>query len=236
MNNIKNILWGIILVIIGVIIWLNTIGITDIDIFFDGWWTLVIIVPCFIGLFTNKDKTGNIIGLLVGVILLLGMQNIIDFNLIWKLLLPSIIVIIGLSLIFKNTFNSKINNEIKKLNNKNTKDNEYCATFSGQRIDFPNEEFKGATLNSVFGSITCDLREAKIKEDVVINASSVFGGIDIIVPDDVNIKIKSNSIFGGVNNKKKNNEDKKYTIYVNASCLFGGVDIKWTQDKELLSL
>lgn len=226
MNNIKNILWGIILVIIGVIIGLNTIGITDIDIFFDGWWTLVIIVPCFIGLFTNKDKTGNIIGLLVGVILLLEMQNIIDFNLIWKLLLPSIIVIIGLSLIFKNTFNSKINNEIKKLNNKNTKDNEYCATFSGQRIDFPNEEFKGATLNSVFGSITCDLREAKIKEDVVINASSVFGGIDIIVPDDVNIKIKSNSIFGGVNNKKKNNEDKKYTIYVNASCLFGGVDIK----------
>lgn len=226
MNNIKNILWGIILVIIGVIIGLNTIGITDIDIFFDGWWTLVIIVPCFIGLFTNKDKTGNIIGLLVGVILLLGMQNIIDFNLIWKLLLPSIIVIIGLSLIFKNTFNSKINNEIKKLNNKNTKDNEYCATFSGQRIDFPNEEFKGATLNSVFGSITCDLREAKIKEDVVINASSVFGGIDIIVLDDVNIKIKSNSIFGGVNNKKKNNEDKKYTIYVNASCLFGGVDIK----------
>lgn len=226
MNNIKNILWGIILVIIGVIIGLNTMDITDIDIFFDGWWTLVIIVPCFIGLFTNKDKTGNIIGLLVGVILLLGMQNIIDFNLIWKLLLPSIIVIIGLSLIFKNTFNSKINNEIKKLNNKNTKDNEYCATFSGQRIDFPNEEFKGATLNSVFGSITCDLREAKIKEDVVINASSVFGGIDIIVPDDVNIKIKSNSIFGGVNNKKKNNEDKKYTIYVNASCLFGGVDIK----------
>lgn len=226
MNNIKNILWGIVLVIIGVIIGLNTIGITDIDIFFDGWWTLVIIVPCFIGLFTNKDKTGNIIGLLVGIILLLGMQNIIDFNLIWKLLLPSIIVIIGLSLIFKNTFNSKINNEIKKLNNKNTKNNEYCATFSGQRIDFPNEEFKGATLNSVFGSITCDLREAKIKEDVVINASSVFGGIDIIVPDDVNIKIKSNSIFGGVNNKKKNNEDKKYTIYVNASCLFGGVDIK----------
>ena len=226
MNNIKNILWGIILVIIGVIIGLNTMGITDIDIFFDGWWTLVIIVPCFIGLFTNKDKTGNIIGLLVGVILLLGMQNIIDFNLIWKLLLPSIIVIIGLSLIFKNTFNSMINNDIKKLNNKNTKDNEYCATFSGQRIDFPNEEFKGATLNSVFGSITCDLREAKIKEDVVINASSVFGGIDIIVPDDVNIKIKSNSIFGGVNNKKKNNEDKKYTIYVNASCLFGGVDIK----------
>ena len=119
MNNIKNILWGIILVIIGVIIGLNTIGITNIDIFFDGWWTLVIIVPCFIGLFTNKDKTGNIIGLLVGVILLLGMQNIIDFNLIWKLLLPSIIVIIGLSLIFKNTFNSRSEEHTSELQHNN---------------------------------------------------------------------------------------------------------------------
>ena len=226
MKNLSRILWGIVLIFIGVIWGLNRTGVADINIFFDGWWTLFIIVPCFIGLFTDNDKTGNIIGLFVGVILLLGMQNIIDFNLIWKLLLPSIIVIIGLSLIFKNTFNSKINDEIKKLNNKNTKNNEYCATFSEQRIDIPNEEFKGATLNSVFGSITCDLREAKIKEDVVINTSAIFGGIDIIVADDVNIKIKSNSIFGGVDNKNKNNEDKKYTIYVNASCLFGGVDIK----------
>ena len=117
MNNMKSILWGVVLVLLGVLVGTNSLGITNIDIFFDGWWSLFIIIPCFIGLFSNEDKTGNIIGLLVGVILLLGMQNIIDFNLIWKLLLPSIIVIIGLSLIFKNTFNSKINNEIKKLNN-----------------------------------------------------------------------------------------------------------------------
>lgn len=227
MNSIKNILWGIILVIVGLVIGLNVIGVTDINIFFDGWWTLFVIIPCFIGLFTNKDRTGSIIGLLIGLVLLLRAQNIIDFDLIWKLLLPSIIIIIGLSLIFKNAFHNKINSEIKKLNSKNTKDNEYCSTFSGQKIDFSDEEFKGATLNSVFGSITCDLRESKIKEDVVINASSVFGGIDIYVPDDVNVKVKSNSIFGGVDNKKtKNNGDKKYTIYINASCLFGGVDVK----------
>ena len=138
MNNIKNVLWGIVLVIIGVIIGLNTIGITDIDIFFDGWWTLFIIVPCFIGLFTNKDKTGNIIGLLVGVILLLGMQNIIDFNLIWKLLLPSIIVIIGLSLIL--------------------------ASLKSQVI-LPKTLFKVAPLNSSLGkSILCPENVAQDKE------------------------------------------------------------------------
>ena len=230
MNNFKTILWGIVLVIIGVIIGLNTLDITNIDIFFEGWWTLFIIIPSFVGLFTSKDKTGNIIGLLIGVILLLGVRDIIDFNLVWKLLLPILIVIIGLSLIFKDTVNSKLNKEIKKLNDKDNKknnNNEYCSTFSGQKIDFDNEEFKGANLTAVFGGITLDLREAKIKEDVVINTSSIFGGIDIYVPNNVKVKVKSTSIFGGVDNKKvKNNNDKDYVIYINANCLFGGVDIK----------
>ena len=62
MNNSKNIMWGIVLVVIGIVIGTNNLGITNIDVFFDGWWTLFIIVPCFIGLFSNEDKMGNIIG------------------------------------------------------------------------------------------------------------------------------------------------------------------------------
>ena len=116
MNNMKSILWGVVLVLPGVLVGTNSLGITNIDIFFDGWWSLFIIIPCFIGLFSNEDKTGNIIGLLVGVILLLGMNDILDLDKIWKLIVPSIIVMIGLSLIFKNSFNSKVNDKINKLN------------------------------------------------------------------------------------------------------------------------
>ena len=58
----KNIILGLILIILGVIIGLNTFGITSIDIFFDGWWTLFIIIPAILGLSKEKDKTGNIIG------------------------------------------------------------------------------------------------------------------------------------------------------------------------------
>ena len=46
MKKVSNILWGIIFVAAGVILALNAIGITHIDLFFDGWWTLFIIVPC----------------------------------------------------------------------------------------------------------------------------------------------------------------------------------------------
>ena len=59
MKKFGNVLWGIVLIIIGLIIGGNVLGITSINIFFDGWWTLFIIIPCFIGLFKDDEKTGN---------------------------------------------------------------------------------------------------------------------------------------------------------------------------------
>lgn len=52
-----NILWGLVFIILGVIFGLNALEITNINIFFSGWWTLFIIVPSFIDLFKKNDKT-----------------------------------------------------------------------------------------------------------------------------------------------------------------------------------
>ena len=228
MKKFGNVLWGIVLIILGIIIGGNALGITNINVFFDGWWTLFIIIPCFIGLFKEREKTGNVIGLLIGVALLLACQNILRFDMIWKLAFPSVLIIIGLSFIFKDTFSHKVTEEIKKINEKNKDANEYCATFSGQDINFNEEEFKGATLTAVFGGVKCDLRKAIINENQVINCSATFGGIDIYVPSDVKVKIKSSSIFGGVSDdrKEKNEKEDSKTIYINATCVFGGVEIK----------
>ena len=225
MNKTSNLLWGILLIVIGIIFGLNALDITDINIFFDGWWTLFIIIPCFIDLFKEKDKTGNIIGLVIGISLLLASNNIIDFNLIWKLAFPIALVIIGLSLIFKDTISSKVKKEIKKLNKNN--DKEYYTTFGGQNLDFTNENFDGCNLNAVFGGIKCDLIESKIKKDVVINASAIFGGITIYVPNNVNVKVVSTPIFGGVSDERtKKVTDSEITLYINATCMFGGLEIK----------
>jgi len=224
MKNKTGIFWGIALIAVGVIWGGNALGLFDINFFFDGWWTLFIIVPCLAGLFTEKEKTGNLIGLLIGVLLLLACQDVIDFGVLWKLVVPAILILIGASMIFKNFFDKGVNEKIKKLNQKLNKEDEVAATFSGQNLNFAGEEFQGKTVNAIFGGVKMDLRKAKIKDEAVINASSIFGGIDILVPEDVTVKVKSNSIFGGVSNKVKTEGNK--TIYVNAMCLFGGVDIK----------
>ena len=227
MNNFKNIVWGILLIILGVILGGNALGFIDVTIFFKGWWTLFIIIPSFVGIINDKDKTGSIIFFLIGIALLLSSRDIIDSEIVWKLMLPGIIIVLGLSMIFKGTTNKSLNNDIKELNKK-LNPNEACtAIFSGQEFNIDGEEFKGTSLNAIFGGIELDIRKAVIENDVIINVSSIFGGIDIFVPDGYKIKIKSNSIFGGISNEKKNNvEDNAHTIFINATCVFGGVEIK----------
>lgn len=227
MKKLGNILWGVVLIVLGIIIALNATGITNINIFFDGWWTLIIIIPSFIGLIKNDNKLWSFIWLVIGIVILLSAQNILSFDLIAKLIFPFILITIGVSLIFKDVTGRKIKEKVKKMNNENVDNENYCATFGAQNVNYAGQEFKGANLDAVFGSVELDLYKSNITKDQIINASAIFGGIDIIVPSGVNIKIKSTPIFGGVSNKNKNEYNESLpTIYINSFCMFGGVEIK----------
>ena len=205
MKKIENTVIGLILIIIGVIIGLNAFHITNIDLFFDGWWTLFIIVPCFFGLFKDQDKTGNIIGLIVGIYLLLYCQGLINFQFAWKLVVPVIFVLIGLKMIFKDTFN-------KKKHRQNIYDNQL---------------YTGGNYVVTFNWLILDLSKAYLNEETNITISTLFGGVDLYLPDDVNIQIQSSNFLGGVDlHKRENKIENTKVIYLNARCIFGGINIK----------
>ncbi len=226
MKKSSNIIWGILLVAAGILLALRSTGVLEFDLFFDGWWTLIIIIPCAIGFFTEKsNKTDNLIGVGIGVILLLCCWDILSFKLLWKLLVPGIIVIAGLRLL-KNGIGSrktdKILEDIKK-NGNSPKSG--CAVFSGVDMNLDGEVFEGAELTAVFGGVQCDLRGAVIEKDCAIKVSAIFGGIDILVSDNVNVKVDAAGIFGGVSNKTATKKDVP-TVFVTGLCMFGGVDVK----------
>lgn len=227
MKKISKIIWGIALIVVGCIFALNAFGITDIELFFNGWWTLFIIVPSLVGIFSGKEKTGNMIGLVIGVFLLLCCQNVLGFDMLWKLAVPIIIVIIGLKLIFGAVFGDKATKHIEASRQNGDSVKVGCAVFSEQNLNFDGEPFNGAELTAVFGSAKCDLRNAVIEKDCAITATGIFGGIDIFVPDHVNVKINSNSVFGGASDKNQRSAVQgAVTIYITATCIFGSVEIK----------
>lgn len=226
MKKTNNLLWGIVLIVIGIILGLNALEITSINIFFDGWWTLFIIIPSIIGLINDDDKVGNIFGLFIGLALLLICQNIIDFDLLLKLFLPIILIFVGLSLIFKNKVTTNIKKEVKRMSTSNKKTNSYCSTFSSMNIKL-DEDVEKYELDAVFGELNVNLSKQEINEDLLITACSIFGSIKIDVPNDIEVKLVSTPIFGDIKDKRKTKpENKKCVVYVDATAIFGGVEIR----------
>ena len=217
---ISNVMWGLVFIIIGCILGINALGIAHINLFFDGWWTLFIIVPAFINIFKDDDKEAAFIWLIVGLVLLLACNDFISFDLVWKLAFPVILVLIGVSIMFKDRVEKEVKIKIKesrKDNNRNT----ICATFEEKKI-LADKKYEDVTLEAIFGSVKYDMRDVEIKKDVVLKTSAVFGTVKIIAPKGVGVKVSSSGIFKDTINKVKS-RDAKNTIYVDASTVFGSV-------------
>ncbi len=227
MKKINKAIWGVVLILAGVALALRALDIIQFEIFFDGWWTLFIIVPCTVGLFTERDKIGNLIGICIGLGLLLACQDILSFGMLWKLAIPAIIVIVGIKMIFES-FRSRESVKVKQRIAEQAGDcASYCSTFSGQDINFDGQEFHGVELTAIFGGIECDLRRAIIQNDAYIDITAIFGGVDVILPPDVNVKLTGNGIFGGMSAKNHKHSDPALpTVYITGNCIFGGAEIK----------
>ena len=228
MKKFSNILWGLLLILVGLVIGLNSFGITDINFFFDGWWTLFLIIPCTIELFRSRYKVINLIGIATGVALLLTCQGILTLEMLWKLCLPTVLVLIGLALVFKDALFGKKNANFKRSGDKAGKEDSHFSAFGNKNVRYDGQKFYGNDLTAVVGNVTCDLRNAFIEEDVIINANATLGRVDIIVPQGVNVETKSTALLGGVKDKRRTGDIlvNAPTIYISGLCLLGSVEIK----------
>ena len=217
-------LWGVILILCGIGFAGNVLDLWSFSIFFKCWWTLFIIVPCVVSIAKKGFEPLPTTGLIIGLLFLLSAWHILPSGIVFKLFFPVLLVLIGVNVLTKGSAQKKQFRDYTDAYNSDTP--EYNAIFGGQTITCSNEIFTGATLNSIFGGIDLKLQNAYIQEDVVINCTTIFGGIDIRVPANVNVQVSGVPIFGGIDNKVRNRIPDAPTIFVNATCLFGGIDIK----------
>lgn len=212
--NKRSMFWGILLIVVGILFLGRNMNWWDFSIFFDGWWTLFLIVPSIISLVRREGVASSFLILALGVLMLLASQNVIEWSMIWKIFVPLIIIVVGLSIIFGNRRGRK-----PKANAK-----EYVAIFSSvdEMIGKIESDFK---VTSVFGGVELDMRDVKLEEDLIIDCFTLFGGIDIRLPQGVKVEINGLPIFGGVESKYRNNDEAKVTIYINHTTIFGGVDL-----------
>ena len=99
--------------------------------------------------------------------------------------------------------------------------------YGGDEYIYRGEPFHGARLNVFCGGIRLDLREATITEDEEIEIHTFMGGVELFVPETVNVSVKSRNFIGGVGNEAKQSiKPHVPCLYIIASNFMGGVSLK----------
>ena len=221
----KSVTIGLCFIVLGVLIGLSSFDIIDFNLFFPGWWTLFIIVPSVMGLLCDGDKTWSVVGLFIGVFLFLVCQPFFDFDILWKLFIPCVLIICGFNIMFKR--NNKIITEKSSLSSDDIKDDdkeEIIVEKKKTKKEYYQEDI--LKISSVFKNVTTDLSHKEFKNNDIVKVSSVFGDNKIYLSSDVNVKIKSGVLFGNVYNDKIDKETNKITVILDIGVLFGSVQIK----------
>jgi predicted membrane protein len=231
--------FGLLLIVVGIFWVLNNTNIIDFQI--RVWWPLILIVIGLLHLYHHRRIFDFVSWLLIGlgVIFLLTTNDIIDRHEIWKYW-PIILVILGISIVFNRGrgFGSKYYCKID-LNKDAGKEGDESRAFGDDHIDestifgsiskrITAKSFKGGSISVVFGAAEIDLRAAQLAEEgAVLDISTIFGGVDIQIPEKWIVQTRSSAVLGGVDAKYSNTEDNTgKRLVINASAIFGGVDIK----------
>lgn len=222
MKKLLGIVVGALLIALGVIYALNVFEVANFEFSLDGWWTLFIILPCLSGLVSGGSRLGSFAELCVGVLLLLAARDVFSFDIVWKLVVPIIVVLIGIMFITKSVGSPK------ETARKSDGGDEVMAVFASQEVDYTLQEMNAAKIGAIFGGIDCNMKNANIADGCTIDLMCVFGGGDILLPDDVIVKSNSFCHFGGISDKRVLNYSagERKTVIINGFCMFGGADIK----------
>ena len=217
-------LLGIFWIALGVIIAGNVLDWWNVSIFFKGWWTLFIIIPSAVGVMRKGFQSGSGFGLVVGILLFFSQRH--NYGLGWmiKLFIPVMLILFGLKLLRQGVKAQK--RTISQFSDDLTHNANCTGIFSNRQIHYPEEIFFGSEVNAIFGAAELDLRSAIIDEDVVIDVTAIFGGVEIMPPENVNVQLASTAIFGSADNMITRPENPDWpTVYIQATTIFGGVDI-----------
>lgn len=81
---------------------------------------------------------------------------------------------------------------------------------------------------AIMGGIVLDLREAQFEGmEATINASCIMGGIEILVPEGLNVQVHGFGFMGGYSHSPSGEVDPNApTVHIRGLALMGGVDVK----------
>jgi predicted membrane protein len=215
--------FAIVLIAVGGLWLLDAAGVLDAAAVIDQWWPVAVIALGLAAAAVDRRVSlGPVVVVVVGVLLLIGQLDIVEFDqIIW----PVIAIVVGFWLLINRGF-SRARDEVSERQ-------DVMALLGAADTRNRSPHFRHANVSAVFGGATLDLRDAHLDPGATVDALALFGGVDVIVPPNWRVELGGLPIFGGYDDKTAHNGDMPPdapVLKVAATAIFGGVDVKNKRD------
>jgi len=210
---------GGVFLLFGLFFLMHQADVIDFPQLLSNWWPLILIIIGLIQLFNRKHSSlsSGLLFLFIGLLFLVNQWFELDITAyIW----PLLFIIVGIVIIFTRVKHEKTSHTADGLDT--------FVLFSGAEIKSQSKQLQGGDVTCILGGAQIDLRDAVIVNGSVIDLTTVLGGAEIVVPENVQVEISGTPILGGWEDNTRLSKDNEETVLLKLNCLtiLGGVEIK----------
>ena len=234
---------GLLIIAAGILLLLKSLGIGS-DYNVGDFWPVILIVIGLGKILQPKQHRQLYRGLVITAIGTLFLLNNLAYIHFWfDDLWPILLILLGIEILrcgfFKHKFNLTccINGKGKHhfknwkgISNSNNVDKDIVdisVILGGGEYKFTNKQLKGGSVATIMGGCDLDFRNADMeKEEMVLEISSIMGGVDIQVPSHWEVVVQGSPILGSVEDKTGKQENPTKKLIVNGSAIMGGIEVK----------
>ncbi len=235
-------LGGLVLILIGVVFLLKKIpGVHDwIPYWVFTWPSILIVIGLFIGIKSRFKSIAPFILIGLGLFFLLEQASLIATNFrpyIW----PIALILLGIVVLSRRNNPNACRGRaryrhhrpfpVEPLNPQIDSDDllEVNSVFGNIERSLISKNFKGGSISATFGGAEVNLSKCDFQNTITLDISVIFGGVELVVPANWQIKNEVNAIMGGIEDKRNltSIDDQPGKILIlRGSVIFGGLELK----------
>lgn len=224
----KTMLVGLLIIAFGLLYMMRNIGMIN-----DSTWHIIFSWPMLLVAlgavnFAERKFGWGLILLSVGGVFLIDRYYDLPYN-VFTFFWPVLIIAIGLGIIFSGSCKMlRIKRHKPDVSSADGDTINEAAIFGGSERAIHSQNFRGGEIVAIFGGTKTDLTQCQLAPgDNVLEITAIFGGTTLIVPNDWNVKVETNNVFGGYTDKRRNtNVDFNKTLIIRGTSVFGGGELK----------
>ena len=223
----RRLLTGLLLILVGLVLALDNFGFIPWELWYlTSWKTLIIVIGVFL-IISSKNKVAGTIMILVGGFFLA--REIFDlWHYGWRDLWPFILIFIGILIIVRKRIHESYQSTTEDRDIDTIDDMNVLG--GGEKI-ITSRNFKGGKITNILGGGEYDFTQTTLSGDRnVIDLFCLFGGVNLRVPPDWNVRVEVTPILGGFSDKRRMDPnaipDPRKEIFIRGLAILGGGEVR----------